>query len=40
MFCCKTYISGVFDLFLLLKNSGRALLSIAWILKNKHAEYN
>ena len=33
-----TYISGVFDLFLPLKNSGRALLSIAWILENNIEE--
>jgi len=30
-----TYISGVLDLFLPLKNSGRARLSISCILKKK-----
>ena len=28
-----TYTSGVFDLFLPLKNSGKALLSMAWTLQ-------
>jgi len=31
----STYTSGVLDLFLPLKNSGKALLSIAWTLKRK-----
>ena len=30
-----TYTSGVFDLFLPLKNSGKALLSMAWTLQRK-----
>lgn len=32
---CRAHISGVFDLFFPLKNSGRALLSISWMLKRK-----
>lgn len=31
----KSYISGVLDLFLPLKNSGRALRSMAWTLQDK-----
>ena len=30
-----TYTSGVLDLFLPLKNSGKALLSMAWTLQRK-----
>lgn len=33
--CAITYISGVLDLFLPLKNSGKALLSISWMLRGK-----
>lgn len=34
-----SHISGVLDLFLPLKNSGKALLSISWMLRGKKGDY-
>lgn len=33
--CKEAHISGVLDLFFPLKNSGSALLSISWMLKQR-----
>ena len=34
----ESHISGVFDLFLPLKNSGKARLSIAWMLQKDESK--